>query len=54
MRRLIDKFGVKWKLPQEELCTECGQPDSCGECNHQQLTTEDVKFLGGEESLKSA
>ncbi len=40
-----DKFGVTWYLPKEELCPECGQPDSCGDCNHTQLSEEDVKKL---------
>ena len=47
MNYKIDKFGVKWKLPQAELCTDCGQPDSCGNCKHQPLSDENVEILGG-------
>jgi len=47
MKSNTDKFGVDWKLPEAELCPECGQPDSCGECNHQPLTEDQVEFLGG-------
>lgn len=43
----IDKFGVGWKLHKKELCPDCGQPDSCGECNHVQLSKDEVKLLGG-------
>ena len=42
-----DEFGVTWTLPKEELCPTCGQPDSCGDCNHEQLTSSEVKILGG-------
>ena len=42
-----DKFGVRWNLPKNELCSECGQPDSCGECSHKKMTKSQVKFLGG-------
>ena len=52
MKSKIDKFGVKWKLPQEELCTECGQPDSCGDCSHHQLSDDDVECLGGKNNCK--
>ena len=47
MKSKTDKFGVEWKLPKAELCPECGQPDSCGDCNQQPLTDEDVEYLGG-------
>ena len=48
MKAKKDKYGVKWKLPKNELCSSCGQPDSVGECNHQQLSGENVEILGGE------
>jgi hypothetical protein len=44
---IVDKFGVGWKLPVKELCSVCKQPDSCGECNHIQLSKDEVKVLGG-------
>lgn len=51
MKAKKDKYGVKWKLPKNELCSSCGQPDSVGECNHQQLSGENVEILGGFNSL---
>lgn len=42
-----DKFGVTWDLPKDEICSTCGQPDNSGDCNHQQLSKEEVKMLGG-------
>ena len=47
MKAKKDKYGVKWKLPKNELCSSCGQPDSVGECNHKQLSGESVEILGG-------
>lgn len=38
-----DKYGRDWKLPKKELCKICGQPDSCGNCNHKKLRKEDLK-----------
>jgi|TARA_R110000803_G_scaffold112660_4_gene181026 hypothetical protein len=46
----IDNYGVKWKLPINELCSSCGQPDSVGECNHKPLSYENVEILGGKNS----
>ena len=43
--RKIDKYGRKWPFPENELCPECGQPDSCGDCNHKRLTDKDVRML---------
>lgn len=43
-----DKYGRRWDLPSEELCPACGQPDSCGDCNHARLTDDEVRQLGGE------
>jgi len=40
-----DKFGVKWPFPLKELCAECGQPDSSGDCNHVKLSGKEVKLL---------
>lgn len=42
-----DKFGVQWDLLPAELCSVCGQPDNCGDCNHEPLTDEEVERLGG-------
>ena len=42
-----DKFGRVWDLPKSELCFMCGQPDSCGDCNHKKLRTIDIDFLRG-------
>jgi hypothetical protein len=42
-----DKFGRIWDLPKNELCPECGQPDSCGDCNHTKLRKIDVDFMQG-------
>lgn len=46
-----DRFDRIWDLPAEELCDICGQPDNCGDCNHERLSTEDVAALGGKEPL---
>ena len=41
-----DVFWRKWEaLPDSELCLVCGQPDSCGDCNHERLSKEDVARL---------
>lgn len=42
-----DRFGRTWPYPKNELCPECGQPDSCGDCNHQPLTDADVADILG-------
>ena len=42
-----DSFGNTWMLPSSEVCQKCGQPDNCGDCNHQPLTPEEVRELGG-------
>ena len=42
-----DKFGRKWNLPKNEVCLKCGQPDSCGNCNHKKLSNKDVLVLKG-------
>lgn len=45
----VDKYGNRWPdAPDSEFCSECGQPDNCGDCNHQPLSPDDVEELGGE------
>lgn len=48
MSGIKDRFGRVWDLPRNELCPKCRQPDSCGDCNHQRLTDNDVAYLKGE------
>lgn len=44
----VDSFGRRWPATTIlESCSTCGQPDNCGECNHEPLTMEDVLLLGG-------
>lgn len=43
----IDRFGRTWHLPDRELCADCGQPDSLGECSHGRLDDAEVLELGG-------
>ncbi len=44
-----DAFDRDWpEIADEELCVVCGQPDNCGDCNHRQLTGEDVAVLKGD------
>lgn len=45
----VDMYGVPWhNLPASELCPTCGQPDNCGECNHEPLKwPEVIRLLGG-------
>ena len=50
--RSIDRYGRSWNLPDVELCPECGQPDSCGDCNHAKLLDDEVLQLGGVLSQK--
>jgi len=45
MRARKDRFGRKWPYPVSELCPICGQPDSCGDCNHRRLTDKEVKQI---------
>ena len=47
IRSTVDKYGRKWELPSYQLCPECGQPDSCGDCNHGKLKNKEVLYLGG-------
>ena len=45
---MTDIYGRSWPdISPNELCGECGQPDSCGDCNHAPLTLEQVQMLGG-------
>jgi hypothetical protein len=53
MKRGQDKFGRVWKIPAAERCPVCGQPDSCGDCNHKKLASKDVARLGGVSFTKS-
>lgn len=48
----IDVFGNAWPTDYE-VCSTCGQPDNCGDCNHKELTTQEVRFLGGWVKLES-
>jgi len=45
--KTLDKYGRIWDNPIWDKCTVCGQPDNCGDCNHQPLTRADVIELGG-------
>lgn len=47
MAAKTDNFGRLWNLPNYELCPVCGQPDNCGDCNHEPLTETQVIELGG-------
>lgn len=42
-----DRYGRTWDLPSRELCPGCGQPDNCGDCDHQPLTDEQAAQLLG-------
>ncbi len=41
----IDIYGRTWHLPEFELCSVCGQPDNCSDCNHKELTSAEAKEL---------
>jgi hypothetical protein len=44
----VDIYGVPWPLPPGELCSTCGQPDNCGDCNHEPLRWwEVIELLDG-------
>lgn len=46
----VDIYGHEWP-DGYEVCSECGQPDNCGDCNHQPLSDEDrAELLGDEEA----
>jgi hypothetical protein len=44
---VIDIYGIRWNVDDDETCEDCGQPDNCGDCTHEQLSPEDVESLGG-------
>jgi hypothetical protein len=44
-RVTVDRYGVDWNLSADELCPECGQPDNVGDCDHTQLSPEEVRQL---------
>jgi hypothetical protein len=57
MKTILDKFGRAWKLPLNEVCPVCGQPDNSGDCNHKKLSKKQAKELGASfeyESLATA
>lgn len=41
-----DRYGRLWDLPPAELCPTCGQPDNCGDCNHEPMTADEARQLG--------
>ena len=43
---ISDKFGNLWPTSYT-LCPECKQPDNCGDCNHAELSADDVRQIGG-------
>ena len=46
--RYTYKLRYQQSWPEHyDLCPECGQPDNCGDCNHQPLTPTEVAWLGG-------
>lgn len=48
----MDIFGRWWPYPIAELCPTCGQPDSCGDCNHNRLSDQDVgRILNADEVI---
>lgn len=49
----VDNFGRLWTLSPNELCPECGQPDSTGDCNHKRLTDREAEELGSVGTTKS-
>jgi hypothetical protein len=47
-----DRYGRDWsELPDEELCPDCGQPDSVGDCSHNRLSDLEVADLKSPEPL---
>ena len=47
MTNYKDKYGRIWQLPKNELCPVCGQPDNCGDCQHERLKNSEVEILDG-------
>ena len=46
--KTIDKYGVTWNNESWDKCPVCGQPDSCGDCNHEPLTRAEIIEIDGE------
>jgi len=44
--RITDSYGRLWPK-HYDLCSECRQPDNCGDCNHGRLKSDEVLYLGG-------
>lgn len=44
-----DKFGRVWHA-HTLVCSACGQPDSCGDCNHKRLKNVEVRLLQQEDA----
>ena len=40
-----DRYGRIWPRGIE-TCEECGQPDNCGDCNHEKLGADEARALG--------
>lgn len=49
----VDRYGRVWPFPTNELCHKCGQPDSCGDCNHKPLSNSDHRELMGDTSYNT-
>jgi hypothetical protein len=49
---MTDKYKRTWNLTAGEKCPVCGQPDSCGDCNHAKLSLGDVLALDGTPSME--
>lgn len=45
--RTLDVYGRIWNNPIWDKCPVCGQPDNCGDCNHEKLGLQDVLELDG-------
>jgi hypothetical protein len=43
---VVDKYGNLWPTAFV-LCSECKQPDNCGDCEHGELLPEHVREIGG-------
>ena len=41
-----DIFGRLWDVDRDESCPVCGQPDNCGDCNHEPLSDEQLQQMG--------
>ena len=45
--KAVEHIYVQQYPEHVELCSVCGQPDNCGDCNHVPLEHEEVVRLGG-------